>query len=260
MDEQNSTEPNLDYQVGRPAVREAHDSVRREKPDPVADSGNKVLISRVIVGGVILAAASGYFNAYSNSFDRSDEFIYPGYVAAPRPSIGGEIVEDKPWIDTWMADGKKIYNNCIGCHQATGMGTPGLFPPLKGSEWVDGGTERLAMVVLSGVTGPIEVSGTTYNNPAMQPWKILSDEKLAQVLTYIRREFGSMPDGKSGVVTTAMMKVARERHGDRATQWTVAEMSSVSADAELPGEEVDLNTGKPAGEASSEEEGESTEK
>ena len=203
-----------------------------------------------------MAAASGYFNAYSNSFDRSDEFLYPGYVAAPRPSIGGVVEEDKTWIESWMANGKKTYNNCIGCHQATGMGTPGLFPPLKGSEWVDGGTERLSMILLSGVTGPINVAGTTYNNPAMQPWKLLSDEKLAQLLTYIRRQYGDMPDGKSGVVTTAMMKVAREKHGDRATQWTVAELEAIPADAELPGEDVDLITGKPAGEDSA---GENTE-
>lgn len=261
MSEQNSTEPNLDYQGGRPAVREAHDSVRREKPDPVAGGGNKVLISRVVVGGIILAAASGYFSAYSNSFDRSDEFSYqfsyPDYVAAPRPEIGGVVEEDKPWIETWMADGKKIYNNCIGCHQASGMGTPGLFPPLKSSDWVDGGTERLSMIVLSGVTGPIDVAGSTYNNPAMQPWKVLSDEKLAQVLTYVRRNFGVMPDGKSGVVTTEMMKIAREKHGARSTQWTVAELEAVPADADLPGAEVDLNTGKPAGEDSSGENEES---
>ncbi len=248
MSEENSTEPNLDYQGGRPAVREAHDAVRREKPDPVADSGNKVLISRVVVAGVILLAASLYFNAYSNTFDRSDEFIYPGYVAAPRPSIGGGPVEEKPWIDTWMADGKKVYNSCTGCHQASGMGTPGLFPPLKGSEWVNGGTERLGMIVLSGVTGPIEVAGSTYNNPGMTPWgKLLSDKKLAQVLTYVRRNFGEISDGKSGVVTTAMMKAAREKHGDRATQWTVAEMEEVPADAELPGGDIDLNTGESAG-------------
>lgn len=249
MSEENSTEPNLDYQGARPAVREAHDSVRREKPDPVAGSGNKVLISRVLVAGVILAAASGYFNAYSNIFDRSDQFVYPGYVTAPRPAIGGAAgaEDDKPWIDVWMADGKKVYNNCIACHQATGTGTPGLFPPLKGSEWVDGGTERLGMIVLSGVSGPFTVAGSSYNQ-AMQPWGALSDEKLAQVLTYVRRSFGSMPEGKSGVVTTAMMQAAREKHGGRSTQWTEADLLAVPADADLPGPDVDLNTGEPLGE------------
>ena len=241
MSEENSTELNLDYQGGRPTVREAHDSVRREKPDPVAGGSSTLLISWLVAAGVIVFMAGGYFNAYSNSFDRSDTFVYPGYVTAPRPSDGQQMADDRSWIDIWMADGKTVFNSCIGCHQASGMGLPGQFPPLKGSEWVNGGTERLGMIVLSGLKGPITVAGMTYDNPAMQPWgSLLSDEKLAQVLTYVRRTFGELPEGKSGVVTTEMMQAARDKHGGRTTQWTV--------DAELPGEEVDLITGKPLSE------------
>ncbi len=248
MDEQNSTESNLDYQAGRPAVRDGHDSVRREKPEPVAGGNSKVLISWVATAGLVLLMAGGYFNGYSNSFNSSDTFIYPGYVAAPRPLIDGASgpVEQKPWIEDWMADGKKTYGNCIACHQATGMGLPGMFPPVIGSEWVDGGTERLSMIMLSGILGPFNVSGVTYNQP-MPAWGALSNEKIAQVMTYIRREFGEMPEGKTGVVTTEMVKVAREKHGKRATPWAEADLLAIPADADLPGAEIDLNTGKPVG-------------
>jgi len=262
MSEENSTEPNLDYQGGRPTVREAHDSVRREKPDPVAGGSSTLLISWLVAAGIIVFMAGGYFDAYSNSFDRSDLFVYPNYVAEPRPLINGvPIVDDRTWIEAWMDDGKKVFNNCIACHQASGLGVPGQFPPLKGSEWVNGGTERLGMIVLSGVGGPFTVSGSTYNQ-VMQPWGALSDEKLAQVLTYVRRtfgEFGEMTEGKSGVVTTAMMQAARKKHGGRTTQWTENELLDVKEDAELPGEEVDLITGKPLSEIQDEagaEEGE----
>jgi len=245
MDEKNSTESNLDYQAGRPAVRDGHDSVRREKPEPVAGGSSKVLVSWVAGAGFILMMAGGYFNGYSNAFDRSDEFIYPGYVAAPRPMADGASgpAEEKPWIEVWMKDGKKVYNNCIACHQASGTGTPGQFPPLKGSEWVDGGTERLSMIVLSGIMGPLNVAGSTYNQP-MPAWGALNDEKLAQVLTYIRREFGELPAGQSGVVTKEMMKAAREKHGKRTTPWAEADLLAIPADANLPGAEVDLNTGQ----------------
>ena len=245
MDEKNSTESNLDYQGGSPAVRDGHDSVRRENPEPVAGGSSKVLISWVAGAGLILMMAGGYFNGYSNSFDHSDEFIYPGYVAAPRPLLEGASgpVEQKPWIEDWMADGKKVYNNCIACHQATGTGLPGMFPPMKGSEWVDGGTERLSMIMLSGIIGPFKVAGASYNQP-MPAWGALNDEKIAQVMTYIRRNFGEMPDGKSGVVTTEMIKAAREKHGKRATPWAEADLLAIPADADLPGGEVNLDTGE----------------
>ncbi|MFK5922201.1 MAG: cytochrome c [Verrucomicrobiota bacterium] len=246
MDDKNSTESNLDYQGGRAAVRDGHDSVRREKPEPVAGGSNKVLISWVAGAGIVLMMAGGYFNGYSNSFDSSDSYIYPGYVAAARPVVEGvdADAEQKPWIEVWMKDGKKVYTNCIACHQAAGTGTPGLFPPLKGSEWVDGGTERLGMIVLSGILGPLNVSGSTYNQP-MPAWGALNDEKLAQVLTYIRREFGELPEGQSGVVTKEMMKAAREKHVKRTSPWTEADLLAIPGDAELPGVEVDLNTGQP---------------
>jgi len=266
MSEEESTESNLDYQGGRPTVREAHDSVRREKPDPVAGGSSKLLISWMVAAGIIVATAGGYFNGYSNSFDRSDPFLYPGYVAGPPPYADGEggPVDDRPWIDIWMADGKKVYNNCLLCHQHGGQGVPGQYPPLKGSEWVNGGTERLGMIVLSGISGPFNVSGITYNNQVMPPWAALSDEKLAQVLTYVRRSYGEMPEGKSGVVTTAMMQAAREKHGGRTLPWTENDLLKVPVGAELPGEEVDLNTGKPASETpdevGDEKDGESSEK
>ena len=239
MSEHNSTESNLDYQQGRPAVREAHDSV---------GAHGKEFILGAVIAVIILVTAREYFNNNSNSLDSNDPFIYPGYVAEGRPTGDGGV--EGAWIDTWMAKGKKVYNtNCILCHQAAGVGLPGgQVPPLKGSEWVDGGTERLAMIVLNGVSGPMNVAGVTYNQPSMIGWGGFSDEKLAQVLTYIRREFGQMPEGKSGVVTTEMMQAARGKYGERGTkQWEEADLLAVPADAELLGIEVDLNTGQPAG-------------
>jgi len=265
MSEENSTEENLDYKGGRSPIREAHDSVRREKPDPIAGGSSNLMISWVVIAGVIVAMAGAYFNGYSNSFDRNDPFLYPGYVTAPRPVSGGiAIVEQKTWIEAWMSDGKKVYgSSCIACHQSSGLGMAGQFPPLKGSEWVDGGTERMSMIVLSGATGPFTVAGTSYNG-AMQPWGTFSDEKLAQVLTYVRRTFGKMPEGNSGVVTTEMMQAARKKHGGRTTPWTEADLLAIPEDAYLSGVEVDLLTGKPAGEeeveAGEKEGGESEEK
>ena len=51
----------------------------------------------------------------------------------------------------------------MACHQDSGLGQTGQFPPLAGSEWVLGSTEALSMIIHNGVAGPIEVAGTQYN-------------------------------------------------------------------------------------------------
>lgn len=86
--------------------------------------------------------------------------------------------------------GVKTYQQyCLACHQADGSGVPGMYPPLKATEWVDGDTERLIRVVLYGLAGPIEVDGEQYDQ-VMAASEFLSDEEVAAVLTYVRSEFG----------------------------------------------------------------------
>src|SRR5437870_10598632 len=75
------------------------------------------------------------------------------------------------------------------CHQSTGQGTPGTFPPLAGSEWVQAPEPgRIIRLVLDGGHGPITVKGQQFPaSSAMPPWKEnLKDEEIAAVLTYVR--------------------------------------------------------------------------
>jgi mono/diheme cytochrome c family protein len=84
------------------------------------------------------------------------------------------------------ADGQQVYNgNCVACHQASGKGLPGVFPPLDGSEWVNGDERVLANILLHGITGEINVLGQTYKG-AMPPFPQLSDAELAAVLSHVR--------------------------------------------------------------------------
>ena len=124
------------------------------------------------------------------------------------------------------------------------MGIPGQFPPLVGSEWVDGGTKRLGAILLHGISGPFKVNGQAYNQ-LMPAWSTLSDDKIAQVLTYVRREFGSLPEGEDGVVTTEMMKAAREEFSSHALPFTETELLAIPADASISGAKVNLETGEP---------------
>ena len=89
------------------------------------------------------------------------------------------------------ADGQLVYNaNCVACHQASGKGLPGVFPPLDGSEWVNGDERVLANIVLHGVTGEISVMGQTYKG-AMPPFGQLGDAELAAVLSHVRNAWSN---------------------------------------------------------------------
>lgn len=87
--------------------------------------------------------------------------------------------------------GEKIYYTyCSTCHQQDGRGATGRFPPLTGTEWVIGDKERLINIVLNGMEGSMEVNGEVYNG-VMPQHSFLSDEEVADVLTYIRANFGN---------------------------------------------------------------------
>jgi mono/diheme cytochrome c family protein len=88
-------------------------------------------------------------------------------------------------------DGKQLFGGkCAACHQATGLGVAGVFPPLAGSEWVIGDEKVLVNILLHGVNGEMQVKGNTYKG-AMPGWKSMNDSELAAVMSYIRSEWGN---------------------------------------------------------------------
>lgn len=122
-----------------------------------------------------------------------------------------------------MALGKRIYNNCVTCHQADGEGVEGAFPPLARSEWVLGGEDTLARILLHGMHGPVSVLGRQYDSE-MPGWRQLTDEQIAAVLTYIRASWGNAaPPVAPGAVTRV-----REASGSRARSWTAGELRALA--------------------------------
>lgn len=129
-----------------------------------------------------------------------------------------------------VALGKKVYQqNCVSCHQPTGMGVAGAFPPLVKSEYVLGGSKRLAMILLKGIQGPIKVEGVSYNG-AMPAWeRALTDKKIAAVLSYVRQEWGNT----AGIINPEQIAAARKEFASRAEPWTEADLLAVPSDAEV---------------------------
>lgn len=89
-----------------------------------------------------------------------------------------------------LLQGKSIYSqNCLTCHQADGLGVSGLNPPLSRTTWVLGDKTRLVKVLLNGLQGQ-DIDGEPYNN-VMPSHDFLSDQQIADVLTYVRNSFGN---------------------------------------------------------------------
>lgn len=100
---------------------------------------------------------------------------------------------------TWDTEmGASVYNmNCVACHQGSGQGIPGAFPPLAdhaADVYAAGGETYLIDVMLYGLQGAIQVNGTTYNG-LMPAWGQFSDEQVANVLNHVVTNWNEPPAG-----------------------------------------------------------------
>ncbi len=94
--------------------------------------------------------------------------------------------------------GAKLFRQiCAACHGINGKGIEGLAPPLEHSEYVSEPIERLAAIILHGVTGPIHVNGQLYNFNQSMPGLIanddLTDEDIAGIISYVTNGFSDNP-------------------------------------------------------------------
>jgi nitrite reductase (NO-forming) len=112
-----------------------------------------------------------------------------------------EAIQSDPKIasltkEIQMERGKRVYmQTCFVCHQLTGLGMPGVFPPLAKSDYLMADKERSIRGVMKGLTGPITVNGKPYNSS--MPEFPLTDEQIADVLTYVRNEWGNSGEAVS---------------------------------------------------------------
>ena len=85
---------------------------------------------------------------------------------------------------------------CSVCHQSDGAGLPNVFPPLAKSDYLMADKERSIAVVLNGLSGPVTVNGSNYNS-VMPPMSQLTDDEVANILTYVRNSWGNEGDAIS---------------------------------------------------------------
>jgi len=142
----------------------------------------------------------------------------------------------EPKIPYWLRNenrelwelGRQIYSrdaSCMTCHQKDGNGLPPAFPPLSGSEWLQGSDERIIKIVLNGLAGPIEVKQKAYRpetgSPPMPALReLLTDREIAAVLIYVRNAFGN----RLPIVSEATVAKVRAQTKDRSIFWTAEEL------------------------------------
>jgi mono/diheme cytochrome c family protein len=189
---------------------------------PPPERGGEPAATRTAVP-VLLIALLGLMLYLGDIYLMANNGSFNGLVFYPYNSTN-QLADLHPKSETQIAfeKGRRIYRaNCAACHQESGLGVAGQFPPLAASDWVlTEGPNRIIRLVLNGIAGPIKVNGQGYNN-VMVPWRdTLKDEDIAAVITYVRSEWGN----KASAVTPAQVKKHRDATQDKAGSWSADDL------------------------------------
>src|SRR5579871_6494210 len=163
----------------------------------------------VALAAVVPAACSGGKTSSSSTTTTTTTTTNSSPAASPMAASPGAASTMSSGAMTAAAGGAssggaKIFaTNCSSCHQANGKGQPGVFPPLAGNAVVTGTPTTVIHIVKDGLSGKIQVAGSTYNGQ-MPPWKgTLSDSDIASVVTYIRSSWGNHASAVTASQVTA---------------------------------------------------------
>jgi len=159
----------------------------------------------------------------------SQMFEWPGHRIDTTSVVAQQLSERD---QQRFAEGRKLYlTSCASCHGTNGSGMNRLAPTLIGSDWVLGDERRLALLVLHGLEGPIEVNGKVYDVPDILPvmpsHSTMDDGAITSILTYIRNGWGN--DG--GAVNPRTVGRTRHLTQGRVMPWTAKELNEHMADS-----------------------------
>ena len=140
-----------------------------------------------------------------------------------------------------MARGEALYlSNCAACHQPTGAGLAGAFPPLADADYLKGSRKDVLATALFGRSGPITVNGQEYDG-VMPSMGYLSDQNLADVLTYVLASWGNSGAAVS-VAEVAALRIELGQQdraaGERHTGTSEAEMRYQGGESTVTSEDT----------------------
>jgi mono/diheme cytochrome c family protein/glucose/arabinose dehydrogenase len=172
-------------------------------------SGSRLQVNREPVALTALAAIDPLASRVKAVLARVSWPGKPGDPAPP-PSL---TAEEQRRFD----GGREVYRNlCQSCHQADGRGQDRLAPALIGAAFTLGAPEIATRILLNGKEGTIGLMPPIGSR--------LSDEQIAGVLTYVRREWGQT----AAPVDPATVKAVRALSSGRTRAWTDDELMQLS--------------------------------
>ncbi|WP_419214094.1 c-type cytochrome [Maribacter sp. X9] len=140
------------------------------------------------------------------------------------PIYSGKSISE----DNRTRGAKMFFQICASCHGANGQGIDGLAPPLMNSEHVKN-TERLGLIMLHGLEGPIHVNNEEYNINLAMPGLIrneaISDKDIAAIISYVTNAFSDVPK----TLTPERIKELRSVKSSSGKEFTENELKELTA-------------------------------
>lgn len=196
--------------------RQADATQVREHPEPVERNNPVPWLLGLVASGLCVWGVSYFLLNPNLGWPAAGNSATATATAQPTTATTQSTTDTTQAATPAVTDGAQIFaSRCASCHQATGAGLPGVFPPLAGSEWVNGDGTTVAGILLLGITGPITVKGATFNGMMPAFGASLSDAEIAAVASHVRSGFGNT----APAVTADVVKAERAKLGSRTTPW-----------------------------------------
>lgn len=192
------------------------------QPTPISEAAEPraghaaVPIWLIILLFVLFYLGMVYFDQHAAWFDPT---VYEPYHSLAEL----EAFQPPPPSGPNLPQGQRVFEPTCGvCHGSDGMGKPGIAPPYVGSEWVQGSPNRMIRIPQQGLNGSIKVNGQVWTQVSSMAamGASLSDEALANVLSYIRVNFGK----NASPITPEQVHAVRLATANHPQPWTEPEL------------------------------------
>lgn len=154
----------------------------------------EAILSGFIDGGVELTNGLNFLSSFEDAkfIAQLEETIENKNEETVNPIFSRKSLNE----DNRTAGAKMFFQICASCHGSNGKGIEGLAPPLMNSEHV-ADAQRLGLIILHGLQGPVSVNGKQYDFNLAMPGLIrnetISDKDIADIMAYVTNAFSDMP-------------------------------------------------------------------
>lgn len=173
--------------------------------------GNYILVDHAIFrafnkGALATLAVSGEENENVYTGQQLERVYQPEGGAIQELPREERKIPTASTLEERITFGRETYMSvCQSCHMKDGSGIEGSFPPLAEADYLNENHKRAVSAVVNGLSGQITVNGEIYNS--VMPRQNLSDEEVANVITYVLNSFGN----EGGQVTPEEVEEIRKQ-------------------------------------------------